>query len=164
MDLVNKRYLLKKAPAGVEKKLDSYNLYRYLSDAEDVCIKEHYDNGKCTMVYLCFRGVPATLGTVREEEIKSMIDPARWEVTLRENVYYYEIEDGTVFVTECDGVPAYISRITLKDGTLKDYVLESGFKYVEVEPDAVVKEHNIWREKMEEVQENEVRSVESIRQ
>ena len=93
-----------------------------------------------------------------------MIDPTKWDVTLRENVYFYEIEDGTVFVTECDGVPAYISKITLKNGVLKDYVLESGFKYVEVEPEDVVKQHNIWREKLEEVQEDEVRSVEDVRQ
>lgn len=164
MDLVNKRYLFKKAPAGVEKKLDSYNIYHFLTENEDVCVKEHYDNGKCTMVYLCYKGVPATLGTVREEEIKSMVEPSKWDVTLRENVYFYEIEDGTVFVTECDGVPAYISKITLKNGVLKDYTLESGFKYVEVEQDAVVKQHNIWRDKLEEVQENEVRSVEDVRQ
>ena len=147
MDLTTKRYVVTKLPESIEEKKDSYNIYRYLSANEDICVKEHYDNEKLTMVYLCYGGIPATLGTMREEIIKSLVDPDRWDNVIREDVSYFETEDGTVFVSKYEEQEPVISKITLKSGSVKDYKLESGFEYTEVENTGNIV-FDIWKRKV----------------
>ena len=129
MDLKNKEYIVKEFPKGVEAKVDSKNVYYYLSETEDVCVKEHYDNERFTMSYLCYNGVMAVLGAARENDLRQSTDVKYWNISIEEVVKYFEFDDSTVFVTCVDGCDPYVSKVVTKNGAVSNYNLPVDFTY-----------------------------------